>query len=52
MNDTTRLLISVALVPIVWILLQYFVFRPLEKLAHKHLPKKIADALTKRHFEG
>jgi hypothetical protein len=52
MNDTTRLLITIALVPVVWMLLEFLVFRPLGKLAHKHLPKNIADALTKKRFEG
>lgn len=50
MNDSTRLLISVALVPIVWVLLSIYVFRPLEKRAHKHLSPKVAEFLTKKRW--
>jgi hypothetical protein len=52
MNDTTRLLLTVALVPITWVILSLYVFRPAEKLAVKHLPPRIAAFLVKKRFGG
>lgn len=40
--------ISAGLVPVVFVLIQYFIAEPLGKLAKKHLPPKIAEALTKQ----
>lgn len=50
MNDATRLLISITLVPIVWVLLSIYVFRPLEKWVNKHFPPKTAEFLTKKRW--
>ena len=40
--------LSAALVPVVWVLLDIFVFRKLNKAAHKYLPAKWAHELTKK----
>jgi hypothetical protein len=40
--------LSAALVPVVWILLDIYVFRKLNKAAHKYLPVAWAHELTKK----
>jgi len=40
--------ISAALVPVVWMLLDIYVFRNLDKMAHKYLPVKLAYELTRK----
>lgn len=40
--------LSAALVPVVWVLLDIYVFRRLNKIAHKYLPVSWAHELTKQ----
>lgn len=48
MTENETRLIAIFLLPIIWALMQKFVFKPVGKLAHKHLPPKVAEALTKK----
>lgn len=51
MSDTTRLMLTALLLPVVWVLIQHFLCRPLNKFVHAHLPPRLAKILTRRYFE-
>jgi len=50
MLNEFRIFAQAFLLPIFWMVLGHYVFKPLEALAHKHLPLKIALALTKKRL--
>lgn len=47
MNDSMRYLLTAFLIPVTWVLLGIYVIQPLSRLANRHLPSKLAAALTK-----
>jgi hypothetical protein len=51
MSDQESAFWTALLLPITWALIQFLLVKPISKLAHKHLPPGLANALTKKRGE-